>query len=90
MDDFDFTSSVTAFQSYQKHEWVIIKDFVQWNPVGSLVVLAFETVFLSISSRLPERGRKESDMIDERKKCQNNHPPAPTASTVGPCLTIIQ
>ena len=32
----------------------------------------FETIFQFISGRLPERGRKKREMIDERKKCQNN------------------
>ena len=61
--------------------------------VGWLVVLdltAIETVFQSISGRLPERGRKKREMIDERKKTSKQPPPAPTASAVGPCPTIIQ
>ena len=40
---------------------------------GWLVVLgltAFETIFQSISGRLPERGRKKKEMIDERKNVQ--------------------
>ena len=32
----------------------------------------FETIFQSISGRLPERGRNKREMIDERKKCPNN------------------
>ena len=43
--------------------------------VGWLVVLgltAFEKVCQSISGRLPERGRKKREVIDERKKCPNN------------------
>ena len=61
--------------------------------IGRLVVWAlrpFETVFQSISDRLPERGRKKKrEMIDERKMSKPV-PPAPTAGTVGPCPTIIQ
>ena len=34
-------------------------------------------------------GRKEKRMIDERKNIKTT-PPAPTASTVGPCPTTIQ
>ena len=44
---------------------------------GWVVVLGlrpFETVFQSISDRLPARGRKKSDMIDERKTVQTPHP----------------
>ena len=49
----------------------------------------YETVFQSISSRLPERGRKKREMIDERNNVQTaSH--APTASAVGPCPTLIQ
>ena len=49
----------------------------------------FETVFHSISGRLPMRGRKKREIIDERKNAQNT-PPAPTASAIGPCSTAIQ
>ena len=48
-----------------------------------------ETVFQSISGRLPERGRKRREMIDEGKMSKQP-PPAPTASTIGPCPTITQ
>ena len=33
----------------------------------------FQTVFQSISGRLPERGRKKREMIDERKKSKHPH-----------------
>ena len=49
----------------------------------------FETVFQSISGRLPERGRKRRERIEESKNVQTNLP-APTASAIGPCPTIIQ
>ena len=45
----------------------------------------FETVFQAISGRLPERGRKKREMIDERQPL-----PAPTASAVSPCPSLIQ
>ena len=60
--------------------------------VGLLVVLgltALETVFQSISGRLPERGRKRREKIAESITVQTS-PPAPTASAIGPCPTIIQ
>ena len=41
--------------------------------LGWLVVLGlrpFETVFQSILGRLPEKGRKKREMIDERKNVQ--------------------
>ena len=42
--------------------------------LNSVGCFGFETVFQSISDRLPE-GEKEKDMIDERKKCPKNpHP----------------
>ena len=50
----------------------------------------FETVFQSISGRLPKRGRKKGETIDKRKKCPKKPPPAPTASAIGPRPTIIQ
>ena len=48
----------------------------------------FETVFQSISGRLPERGRKKRN--DRREKNVQTPQPAPTASAVGPCPTRIQ
>ena len=49
----------------------------------------FETVFQSISGRSPERGGIKRN--DRRgKKMSKQAPPAPTASAVGPCPTIIQ
>ena len=51
--------------------------------------MPFETVFQSISGCLPERGRKKREMIDESENVQIT-PPAPTASAVGPCPTIIK
>ena len=44
-----------------------------------------ETVFQSIL----ERGKKKKEMKDERKMSKQP-PPAPTASTVDPCPTLIQ
>ena len=49
----------------------------------------FETIFQSISDRLPKRGRKRKERIDESKNVQTT-PPAPTASAVGPCPTVFQ
>ena len=49
----------------------------------------FETVFQSISGRLPERGRKKREMIDERKNVQTT-PTAPSASAIGLCPTNIK
>ena len=50
-------------------DWLVGWFFLAYRP--------FETVFQSISDRLPERGRKRN-------------PTAPTASAIGPCPTIIQ
>ena len=51
----------------------------------------FETLFQSLSSRLPQRARKEMGRIDKTgKKSQNNPSPAPAACTAGTCPTIIQ
>ena len=47
------------------------------------------TVFQSISGRLPERGRKRREKIEESKTVQTT-PPAPIASAIGPCPTTIQ
>ena len=41
------------------------------------------------SGRLPKRGRKRRERIDESKNVQT-YQPAPTASTVGPCVTVSQ
>ena len=47
---------------------IAIKNLVGWLVVLGLT--AFETVFQSISGRLPERGRKKREVIDERKNVQ--------------------
>ena len=57
--------------------------------VVGLDLAAFETVFQSLSGRLPERGRKRREMIVEIKNVQTTSPTAPTASATGPCPTII-
>ena len=49
----------------------------------------YETIFQSLSSRIPKRGRKKRDMIEERK-CINSPHPHLLQSTEGPCYTIIQ
>ena len=49
----------------------------------------FETVFQSISGRLPKRGRKRKERVDE-SKMSKQPPPAPTASAIGPCPIVIQ
>ena len=49
----------------------------------------FETVFQSISGRLPERGRKKRERTEQGKMFEQT-PPAPTASAKGPFSTIIQ
>ena len=54
-----------------------------------VIITTLTTVFQSISRRLPVRGRKKREMIDDRKMSKQP-PPAATASTVCPCLTIIQ
>ena len=47
----------------------------------------FETVFQSISGRLPEREKEERN--DRREKEMSKQPqPAPIASAVGPCSTL--
>ena len=48
-----------------------------------------ETIFQSISGRLPKRGRSRGERIDESKNVQTT-PPAPTASAIGPCPTVIK
>ena len=47
------------------------------------------TALHSVSGRLPERGRKRGEKIEESKNFQTA-PPAPVANAIGPCPTIIQ
>ena len=49
----------------------------------------FETVFQSISDRLPERGRKKRNNRREKKMAKQPSP-ALTARAVGPCPTLVQ
>ena len=45
--------------------------------------------YFSLYQAVSQRGRKKREMIDERKNVQTTQS-TPTASAVGPCLTIIQ
>ena len=65
---------------------VCSKSMVGWL---FLVLRPFETVFQSISGRLPKRGRKRRETIDECKNVQTT-PTRTYSSTVGPCPTEIQ
>ena len=64
-----------------KNDWLVGWLFWVYRP--------FETVFQSISGRPPKRGRKRRERTDERKMSKQP-PPAPIASAIGPCPTIIQ
>ena len=66
---------------------VFMEDLVGWF----WVYWPFETVFQSISGRLQKRGRKKKkrEKTDEGKMSKQPEP-APTASAIGPCPTIIQ
>ena len=83
--------------------WIIVGQGPITLPVGaggifsfSLLVVwlcwgcrPFET-YCSLYRAVSQReGDRKREMIDERKNVQTT-PPAPTASTVGPCLTLIQ
>ena len=71
---------------------LVILRLIQQQRVGWLfwIYRPFETIFQSISDRLPERGRKKREVIDERKNVQTTLPSAPIASAIGPCPTIIK
>ena len=68
-----FSKKTNANSNYQR-------EMITFGVVGWLVgcfgfLRPFETVFQSISGRLPERGRKKCEKRDERKKCPNDpHP----------------
>ena len=62
-------------------------DLVGWLVCWLLwVQRPYETVFQSISGRLPERGEKRRERIEESKNVQKKNPPAPTASAIGLAL----
>ena len=83
---------LTVFEQMKKCIFIIdICSVNMYTLVGWLFVLGvrpFETVFQSTSGRLPERGRKKRN--ETREKMSKQPPPAPTASAVGPCPTLIQ
>lgn len=79
---------VAVYDSYasctSKSYTLFIKLLVGWL---FWVIQSFETVFLSISGRLPRRGRKSP----RREKILSKQlSPAPTASAIGPSPTIIK
>ena len=58
-----------------------------------LVALSLTALWDSISVYIgpsPKEREKEKRNDRREKKCPNNLPPAPTASVVGPCPTVIQ
>ena len=69
---------VAAFDrcSHTTHEWIWLDSCLGFNGLLRL--------FQSISDRLPKR-EKEKRKDGRERKC-----PAPTASAIGPCHTIIQ
>ena len=59
------------------YSWSIFFNICMLQKIPNVLVgwlfwvkLPFETVFQSISGRLPERGRKKREKIDERKNVQ--------------------
>ena len=46
--------------------------------------------YFSLYRAVSQREGERREVIDERKNVQTNPPPAPTASAIGPCPTIIQ
>ena len=62
-----FDKLILPILKYGSEVW----GFSKAETIGWLVVFgltAFETVFQSISGRLPERGRKKREVIDERNR----------------------
>ena len=46
--------------------------------------------YFSLYRAVSQRVRNKREKIDERKKMSKQTPPAPTASAIDPCPTIIQ
>ena len=46
--------------------------------------------YFSLYRAISQREGERRELTDERKKMSKQPPPAPTASTVGPCSTIFQ
>ena len=87
----EVTQSIDTAEGHFPKEQSIKETGRNGKKVGWLIVLgltAFVAVFQSISGRLPVRGRKKREMIKEDKMSKQPLP-APMASAVGTCHTII-
>ena len=71
--------SIDVMRTLGCHDYVT----VSFIPKHSRFFRPFETVFQSISGRLPER-KKEKKIWYTREKISKQYPPAPIESTVGP------
>ena len=69
------------------------KNVLRILSVGRLVVFRFNGTFrqyFSLYRAVSQRKRAREEKRWRRVKMSKQHPPAPTASTIGPCPTIIQ
>ena len=75
---------VTAIDwcSHTIHDWIWLVSCFGFN--GPL------RRYFSLYRAVSQRVRKKREKIDERKKMSEQPPPAPTASAIDPCSTIIQ
>ena len=67
--------------SHTTHDWIWLVSCFEFN--GPL--RQYLSLYLAVSQRV----RKKREKIDERK-ISKQPPPAPTASAIDPCPTIIQ
>ena len=81
--------SLYPFSSLSPSLWETARYRLKYCLKGPLNPKQPTNQLQSISGRLPKRGRKKRERIDESKNVQTT-PPAPTARAVGPCPTIIQ
>ena len=82
----------TNLTNQNKNKYVTIQIDVRWL-VGCFGLDGPLRQYFSLyRGRLPERGRKKREMIDERKNVQTPPPPppAPIASAIGLCPTLFQ
>ena len=91
-------NSCTFWTLFARIGLQLMCSYIRWLPPNSWLVgcLGFNgplrqyfSLYRTVSQRSRKRKENKKKKKTREKKCPNNPPPAPTASAIGPCPTII-